>query len=810
MASTNMAKITARSSVGSRVPGAANSALKVKSRKEEDKIKVVLSQQLRENMTRLLEVGTFADLSLIINSKKVPVHRHLLQSRLEPFFSSIVEPRMSSGKDGEEVVADLSTLGVSVVELKYLLRAIYAEDDVTPFWVVFQEAIKSHDSNEPIECETVRTDCNGDPTPVAEQCADSLHLERLENALHSECQTTRDRQQPEETECCVETNDATTGSQTVGSSMLSVQDCQYATLQSMGPKSACEPSTTVQNSKDKCEPQTLAKENHGATAEPKMVCEPSATVQNSQNAMLNSGEPKSKCEPGTSAQENHGATAELKMVCEPSATVQNSQSAMLNSGEPKSKCEPGTSAQENHTTTAEPKVASGLTAVVQNKHGASLQQVEIKDENKPGTTLPKTEDTGLTNDTSSLESVARPNETVGESDKSNGEPKTPDEDELLPTACQLGRDLLRIFQGDAGHDVTLKVDGKNILAHRFILCARSEYFSAMLAGSWKESSSSEIEILGFSYSAVMVALQWIYGGLYELPDHGVVLKDLLFLADMYGLENLTEVIDFKLRKDYCHFFHKPCSICLARVPECFALFSTVQLSDLENCVVSWLVQYLSKAWMERSFAALPQKFLFQCRDFAVESFSPSSATPLLLQIDKLICNLPHIKWASPVRTMALQLQSTCRQYMACNFLSILGEPLFQEQLRGMNWKKDVVEPVFALVVPALTPDTANGTFMAVRFFNQGVTDEENADGWNPDAVTLVKELYVQFYSYMVSNASLVAQGPGWSNLPSDLRESIKKEAVFIDNRGKIRARKPVLTSSLKGKSRSKATSLQKF
>ena len=52
----------------------------------------------------------------------------------------------------------------------------------------------------------------------------------------------------------------------------------------------------------------------------------------------------------------------------------------------------------------------------------------------------------------------------------------------------------------------------------------------------------------------------------------------------------------------------------------------------------------------------------------------------------------------------------------------------------MNWKKDVVEPVFALVVPALTPDTANGTFMAVRFFNQGVTDEENADGWNPVSI----------------------------------------------------------------------------
>ncbi len=52
----------------------------------------------------------------------------------------------------------------------------------------------------------------------------------------------------------------------------------------------------------------------------------------------------------------------------------------------------------------------------------------------------------------------------------------------------------------------------------------------------------------------------------------------------------------------------------------------------------------------------------------------------------------------------------------------------------MNWKKDVVEPVFACVLPALTPDTADATFMAVRFFHQEVTDETNADGWNPVSI----------------------------------------------------------------------------
>ena len=77
---------------------------------------------LSVSFNRLLDDGTFADLTLSINSVRIPVHCQLLRARLNGFFSSMVEPRMTGDKDGEEMVADLSTLGFSTVDLKNLLR----------------------------------------------------------------------------------------------------------------------------------------------------------------------------------------------------------------------------------------------------------------------------------------------------------------------------------------------------------------------------------------------------------------------------------------------------------------------------------------------------------------------------------------------------------------------------------------------------------------------------------------------------------------------------------------------------------------
>ena len=38
--------------------------------------------------------------------------------------------------------------------------------------------------------------------------------------------------------------------------------------------------------------------------------------------------------------------------------------------------------------------------------------------------------------------------------------------------------------------------------------------------------------------------------------HFLVRRDLVYLADMYNLHMLKDVVDLKLRMDYCHFFHK--------------------------------------------------------------------------------------------------------------------------------------------------------------------------------------------------------------------------------------------------------------
>uniref|UniRef100_A0A8C6VCQ9 BTB domain-containing protein n=1 Tax=Naja naja TaxID=35670 RepID=A0A8C6VCQ9_NAJNA len=59
-----------------------------------------------------------------------------------------------------------------------------------------------------------------------------------------------------------------------------------------------------------------------------------------------------------------------------------------------------------------------------------------------------------------------------------------------------GKDLLMLYQNSWFSDINIWIDGKPFEVHRAILCARSSYFSAMLNGSWAESSQEHITLHG--------------------------------------------------------------------------------------------------------------------------------------------------------------------------------------------------------------------------------------------------------------------------------------------------------------------------
>ena len=53
------------------------------------------------------------------------------------------------------------------------------------------------------------------------------------------------------------------------------------------------------------------------------------------------------------------------------------------------------------------------------------------------------------------------------------------------------------------------------------------------------------------------ALFFMYGGVSDIGG-AISLLDLITLADMYGVQGLSQVVAFLIKKENCHFFHKVC------------------------------------------------------------------------------------------------------------------------------------------------------------------------------------------------------------------------------------------------------------
>lgn len=102
--------------------------------------------------------------------------------------------------------------------------------------------------------------------------------------------------------------------------------------------------------------------------------------------------------------------------------------------------------------------------------------------------------------------------------------------------CRLPDDLGRLFENHRFSDVTLSVNGKEFLAHKAILAARSPVFAAMFEHNLEESKHNRVEITDMEPDVLGEMLRFIYTGkssnLEKMPD------ELLAAADKYDLERL--------------------------------------------------------------------------------------------------------------------------------------------------------------------------------------------------------------------------------------------------------------------------------
>uniref|UniRef100_A0A672JTG4 BTB domain-containing protein n=1 Tax=Sinocyclocheilus grahami TaxID=75366 RepID=A0A672JTG4_SINGR len=180
----------------------------------------------------------------------------------------------------------------------------------------------------------------------------------------------------------------------------------------------------------------------------------------------------------------------------------------------------------------------------------------------------------------------------------------------LGPASGLGTDLLALYQRADMSDISIRVADRVFSAHRAILCARSEYFRAMLCGSWMESLCQCITLQGLGPDEMEILLHFMYGAILDFPP-GTNVSQVVLAADMLGLEGLKDVAEMVLTRDYCRFFPKVRER-MGSILECLAITHSIGLQDLYCSCVRWVAEHFVKCWSERNFALLPPELQRDC------------------------------------------------------------------------------------------------------------------------------------------------------------------------------------------------------
>ncbi|XP_069475984.1 kelch-like protein 22 [Ambystoma mexicanum] len=145
------------------------------------------------------------------------------------------------------------------------------------------------------------------------------------------------------------------------------------------------------------------------------------------------------------------------------------------------------------------------------------------------------------------------------------------------------RGLVSLRDSKILFDVVLRLEGKNIEAHRILLAASCDYFRGMFAGGLKEMEQQEVDIHGISYASMCNILNFIYTSELELTLTNVQetlaaacqlqipevitfccdflmswvdeenILELYRLADLFDLSHLSDQLDTYILKNFNSF-----------------------------------------------------------------------------------------------------------------------------------------------------------------------------------------------------------------------------------------------------------------
>ncbi|KAM9357525.1 BTB/POZ domain-containing protein 8 [Symphorus nematophorus] len=375
-----------------------------------------------------------------------------------------------------------------------------------------------------------------------------------------------------------------------------------------------------------------------------------------------------------------------------------------------------------------------------------------------------------------------------------------DSDAVLEPASGLGADLLDLYQRGEQCDITIQVSEQVFSCHRAILCARSQYFRAMLSGSWMESSRQCITLQGLGPDEMEILLQFMYGAIVDLPP-GASASQVVLAADMLGLEGLKDVAEMVLTRDYCRFFPKPIDGVQRTVLECLSLTHALGLQNLHVLCKRWVADHFVKTWCERNFSLLSPELHRACLTAVTDTMTVQNAVTMLCGTEQLLGSLPEVKWAQQVRSLATELQEESLSVIVQNLPRVIRTQAFQDLRRREEFTREptLLKKLCSAIREGVTVDNCCDLFTAVYHLCGDDMEEDSLldqrgqkqeEPYRQEICTLRGRLW----TFLLQTFYAVRHTQGWETLSSKHRERILADAIDIGDNRRL-GKKPVFTSS---------------
>ncbi|XP_039984774.1 AP2-interacting clathrin-endocytosis protein [Xiphias gladius] len=370
---------------------------------------------------------------------------------------------------------------------------------------------------------------------------------------------------------------------------------------------------------------------------------------------------------------------------------------------------------------------------------------------------------------------------------------------VLQPASGLGADLLDLYQRGEQCDITIQVAEQVFSCHRAILCARSQYFRAMLSGSWMESSRQCITLQGLGPDEMQILLQYMYGAIVDLPS-GASASQVVLAADMLGLEGLKDVVEMVLTRDYCRFFPKPIDGVQRTVLECLSLTHALGLQNLHMLCKRWVAEHFVKTWCDRNFSLLSPELHRVCLSAVTEAMTLQNAVTMLCGTEQLIGSLPEVKWAQQVRSLATELQEESLRVIIQHFPRVTRTQAFQDLRRREEFTREptLLKKLCSAIREGVTVDNCCDLFAAVNYLcGDDMEDfllEQRAQKQEEPFRQEICTLRGRLWTFLLQTFYAVRHTQGWETLSSKHRERVLADAIDKGDNRRL-GKKPVFTSS---------------